>query len=227
MATTTPDTLKTPDAGDQYALVQDLGSLADTVQSALIRRANSYAGPAANRTAFATAPEGTSWQDTDGKKGLYVRQGGAWVAQAPSAARLYATSDLTIPTGTERTSTFHTAAYNVGGIASVAQNGIITDRAGIWRVSAGASFGSKGSLMSGGLSVLGAGQGSIAFQGAVFNGYDGDTMTRVNVSSEAYLPAGVLITSNVRGFTNNDSDVRISGASPWSRWLTASFVTSA
>lgn len=78
MATTSPDNLKTPDAGDQYALVQDLGALADTTQAALVKRANSYVGTSAQRTAFTTAPEGTSWQDTNGNRNVYVRQSGDW-----------------------------------------------------------------------------------------------------------------------------------------------------
>lgn len=78
MATTSPDNIKTPDAGDQYALVQDLGALADTVQNALVKRANAYVGTSAQRTAFTTAPEGTSWQDTNGNKNKYIRQSGAW-----------------------------------------------------------------------------------------------------------------------------------------------------
>lgn len=44
MATTSPDNIKSPDAGDQYALVQDLGALADTVQLALNRRPRSISG---------------------------------------------------------------------------------------------------------------------------------------------------------------------------------------
>lgn len=82
MATTSPDNLKTPDAGDQYALVQDMGALADTVQNALVKRANAYRGTSAQRIAFTTAPEGTSWQDTNGNKFPYLRQGSTWVRAA-------------------------------------------------------------------------------------------------------------------------------------------------
>ena len=78
MATTTPDNIKTPGAGDQYALVQDLGALADTVQNALVKRANSYTGTGAARGAWTTAPAGTKWQDTDGFKRSYTRIAGAW-----------------------------------------------------------------------------------------------------------------------------------------------------
>lgn len=79
MATTSPDNLKTPDSGDPYALVQDLGAFADTVQNALVKRGNSYVGTSAQRTAFTAAVEGTHWQDTNGGKAEWVRQGGVWV----------------------------------------------------------------------------------------------------------------------------------------------------
>lgn len=79
MATTSPDNIKSPDAGDQYALVQDLGALADTVQNALTRRANAYTGTSAQRTAFTSAPQGAIWVDTNGSRALYTREGSAWV----------------------------------------------------------------------------------------------------------------------------------------------------
>lgn len=80
MATTSPDNLKTPDAGDQYALVQDLGALADTVQNALTRRANLVLGTVAARNAFtASAPQGIHWQDTDGTNLFeWVMRNGTW-----------------------------------------------------------------------------------------------------------------------------------------------------
>lgn len=78
MATTSPDNLYSPDAGNQYALVQDLGAGQSSVQSALIRRANSYVGTTLERTAFTTAPEGVQWTDTDGTKSTWTRRSGAW-----------------------------------------------------------------------------------------------------------------------------------------------------
>ena len=84
MATTTPDNIKTPGTGDQYALVQDLGAMADTVQNALVKRANMYVGTSAARTAWTTAPEGVHWQDSDGVAKLeYVRRAGAWALATP------------------------------------------------------------------------------------------------------------------------------------------------
>lgn len=79
MATTTPDNIWTPDAGDQYALTQDLGANADSVQAALIRRGNAYKGSTAQRTAFSSAEDGVLWQDTDGIKMVWRRDGVNWV----------------------------------------------------------------------------------------------------------------------------------------------------
>lgn len=79
MPTTSPDNIKTPDLGQQYALVQDLAAMAATIQTALVRRANLYVGTSAQRTAFTSAPEGVHWQDTNGTKLEWVRQSGAWV----------------------------------------------------------------------------------------------------------------------------------------------------
>lgn len=79
MAVTTPDNLYSPDDDDGYALVQDMGVGQDSVQAALVKRANMYVGTTEQRTAFTTAPEGVHWQDTNGSKFEYVRQAGAWV----------------------------------------------------------------------------------------------------------------------------------------------------
>lgn len=79
MASTTPDNILSPDAGDQYALVQDLGILADSVQDALTLRANAYQGTASERAAFTIATDGMLWQDTDGIKMIWRRDTGAWV----------------------------------------------------------------------------------------------------------------------------------------------------
>ena len=106
MATTSPDNLKTPDAGDQYALVQDLGALADTVQNALTRRGNLYVGTSAQRSAFTTAPNGSRWQDTNGDQLEWVRLAGSWRLDAwhttisiPVTGSAGATATVTYPTG--------------------------------------------------------------------------------------------------------------------------------
>ena len=79
MATTSPDNLRTPDSGDSYALVQDMGILADTTQNALIKRANAYVGTTAQRVAFSTdAPMGTIWSDTDGERLVWKKGATGW-----------------------------------------------------------------------------------------------------------------------------------------------------
>ena len=85
MAVTSPDNIRTPDSGDQYALVQDLGVLADTTQAAITKRGNLFVGTAAQRTAFTAATNGIHWQDTDGTAARYVRVAGAWVMQGDRA----------------------------------------------------------------------------------------------------------------------------------------------
>lgn len=79
MATTSPDNIRTPNPSDPFNLVADWAITASDTQAALVKRANLYIGTSAQRTAFTTAPEGTHWQDTNGTRGEYVRQSGAWV----------------------------------------------------------------------------------------------------------------------------------------------------
>lgn len=81
MATTSPDNLRTPDPGDPYNLVPDLATLAGDVQSALLLRDNiTGSGTASQRTAFtSSAPDGFLWQDTDGIKMIWRKDGAVWV----------------------------------------------------------------------------------------------------------------------------------------------------
>ena len=84
MATTSPDNIWTQDSADGYDLVIDAAATAASVQAALTARANSYKGTTAQRTAFtATAPEGTTWADTNGDKILWIKQGAVWVRVWP------------------------------------------------------------------------------------------------------------------------------------------------
>lgn len=106
MATTSPDNLKTPDAGDQYALVQDLGAFADTVQIALNNRGNLFKGPSSSRVAFTSAPDGARWQDTNGDLLEWVRLAGAWRLDAwhttvsiPVSSSAGGTVSVALPTG--------------------------------------------------------------------------------------------------------------------------------
>lgn len=77
--TTTPDNIPSPDLTDQYALTQDMANLAQGTQTALTRRANAYKGAASARLAFSSAQAGTLWQDTDGAKLIWRRDGSVWV----------------------------------------------------------------------------------------------------------------------------------------------------
>lgn len=84
MATTSPDNLRTPDSGDSYALVQDMGILADTTQNALIKRANAYLGTVSQRNAFTSeAPTGTIWSDEDGDRLVWRKGATEWELVAP------------------------------------------------------------------------------------------------------------------------------------------------
>lgn len=78
MATTSPDNIWTPDAGDAYALTTDLAAMADTVQDALtdLRGDNRYfQGTNANRLLH-TAVAGDIWYATDTNL--------EWTASGPS-----------------------------------------------------------------------------------------------------------------------------------------------
>ena len=101
MALTTPDAIRSPNDGDQYALVQDLGVLADSTQVALVRRANMYLGTSTQRTSFTTAADGVHWQDTNGTRRSYIRTGGAWRGVDP----LHGTITTDIPAGGGNTTT--------------------------------------------------------------------------------------------------------------------------
>lgn len=67
MATTSPDDIWTPDAGDDYALTTDLAAMADTVQDALNTHKNYRVGTNAERLALTGADlfEGLTFYTTD------------------------------------------------------------------------------------------------------------------------------------------------------------------
>lgn len=87
MPETIPDGLATPNAGDDYALVQDLEAFAATVQQALIRRANSRTGTQSQRLATTGLPDGTFWKDTNGERVLWLRDNAQWVRIWPEPDR--------------------------------------------------------------------------------------------------------------------------------------------
>lgn len=76
MATTSPDNLWSPDAGDEYDLTVDMAASMQSVQAALEKRANSYRGTSGQRVAFSSqARVGDHWQDTNASQELYVWTG--------------------------------------------------------------------------------------------------------------------------------------------------------
>lgn len=116
MAVTTPDNLFSPEDSTGYALVQHLGLMQDTVQSALNKRANSYMGTAAQRNAFTTAPEGTQWVDTDGSRKIYIRENGSWSNKAYTLTASGNTGAISSPgpnVVTTRAVTFPAGRFNV------------------------------------------------------------------------------------------------------------------
>jgi hypothetical protein len=79
VATTSPDNLRTPDPSDPYNLVPDLATLSGDVQTALNKRSIT-SGTVAQRTTFtSTATAGWLWQDTDGIKMIWRKDGAVWV----------------------------------------------------------------------------------------------------------------------------------------------------
>lgn len=66
----------TPDNGDGYDLVVDLAEMANSIDGLI----SAVRGTAAQRTAAtASSPSGTLWQDTDGIKMIWRKDGAAWV----------------------------------------------------------------------------------------------------------------------------------------------------
>lgn len=87
MATTSPDNIWTPDAGDDYALTTDLAAMADTVQDAITANRVGRIGTNAQRLALTGADlfEGLTFRTTDTRRD-WVYTNGAWVQRmAPYA----------------------------------------------------------------------------------------------------------------------------------------------
>lgn len=128
MATTTPDNLRTPDPGDPYNLVPDLQTLANDVQTALLKRPLS-SGTSTERTAFtSTATAGWLWQDTDGAKLLWRKDGASWT---PAVWRWTGTSAqmtaFAAPNGFEWYNTSDSKTYQrVGGSWVADDSGWVT-----------------------------------------------------------------------------------------------------
>lgn len=79
----TPKGIVTPDASSPYNLITDLNTLASTTDAAIATQK----GTASQRTAaLAGAPDGTLWQDTDGIKMIWRKDGATWVPAVTSWA---------------------------------------------------------------------------------------------------------------------------------------------
>lgn len=80
---TTPRGIWTPDSTDDYDLVVDLAATANSIDGALdnlSESSNVRVGTAAQRASFlASAPVGSLWQDTDGIRMIWRKDGSAWV----------------------------------------------------------------------------------------------------------------------------------------------------
>ena len=83
MATTSPDKIYSPDAGQQYALTQDLLAMADSVQDALDANRPRYrSGTSAERGAWTSPGEGALFYNTTTDI-LEVYDGLTWVRVWP------------------------------------------------------------------------------------------------------------------------------------------------
>lgn len=79
MPTTNPDNITYPSGSDPYNYIPDLGTLANSVQSALKKRANLFSGTDQQRIAYTQdAVNGTLWANTDGDKKVYQFRNSRW-----------------------------------------------------------------------------------------------------------------------------------------------------
>lgn len=109
MATTSPDNIWSPDAGDDYALTTDLAAMADTVQDAINANRVGRIGTNAERLALTGGDlfEGLTFRTTDTRRD-WVYTSGAWTQRmAPYAL---ATGTATIGT-TETTVNFPASLF--------------------------------------------------------------------------------------------------------------------
>lgn len=85
--------LPTPALTDAYNLVGDLATFSSAVDSAITSVANARKGTAAQRiAAAASSPDGVLWQDTDGIKMIWRRDGSVGGSWAPAVSRWIGTA---------------------------------------------------------------------------------------------------------------------------------------
>jgi hypothetical protein len=109
MAVTTPDSIVTPDDGDDYALVQDLGAMADSVQDAITEWKNYGTGTDAERLALTVSSNpplksGLLWYSTDTEV-LWRYQGSLWSPRESNWIN-YTPSSSTVTVGAGGSGTF-------------------------------------------------------------------------------------------------------------------------
>ncbi len=90
MATTTPDNIWTPDAGDDYAFTVDLARTADDIQDALQRRSATVGSDAERNAIFPTPVKGNRvWRSDLGYETVYLSTGVSAVGWYPSVNRSF------------------------------------------------------------------------------------------------------------------------------------------
>lgn len=76
----TPRGIVSPNDPDNWDLIVDLATMATSTDAAIGNSASGQNGTAAQRTAYtASAPNGFLWQDTDGAKLIWRKDGAVWV----------------------------------------------------------------------------------------------------------------------------------------------------
>lgn len=129
MATTSPDNIWTPDAGDDYALTTDLAAMADTIQDAITANKTGAIGVLANRPAAGTPglPEGFRYYATDVDL-TYLYDGAAWLSANPG---MYL---LTPPAATGTGVTLSGARIDFVGSSQVDVDQVFTTRFDRYRI---------------------------------------------------------------------------------------------
>ena len=122
MAVTTPDNIVTPDDGDDYALVQDLGAMADSVQEAITDWKNYAIGTDAERLALTGSSnpplkDGLLWYSTD-TDGFYRYDGATWARVFMSALSPYNSTTVGFTGVPLMKSGKATGTTNSGGVLS-------------------------------------------------------------------------------------------------------------
>lgn len=76
----TPRGIVSPNDPDNWDLIVDLAAMGSSIDAAIGNSASGRPGTAAQRTAYtASAPNGFLWQDTDGAKLIWRKDGAVWV----------------------------------------------------------------------------------------------------------------------------------------------------